>query len=551
MKVIATISAPSPEKAVEWTEMAIENGADMASIRLDTLASHYSPRDSDVWKRVLQEITGTVGKMSIASVVTGWQGGFFYGTDEERTALLIDAMRYGFMGVEVDVELPVPLIRKIAGEARRLGKTVFYSFRPLMAELPPENIIKVAEDAAALGHTKKDPGQSERKNTGGFFYGAPVKTRRDLDSLMAFLAAAEKWDVPCGLLPMGDYGFIASFLSTLGQREYIFTSQTPGGGEISGSTPFRTETYLKLSPFLAEQTGMWLTVKDDFSKTKITGEIAHTREKFVLSRLLISTYRAISEDGLAHFVHLPLPWDTKDPGTFFDMMVDLEFIGGFVGNSLQRAAVEAVDDLETEAENVGAVDTLFVDGDTLVGDNTRHRAYMDLVREIPLGWEEKTVLIVGSGGEVNSAIAGLLETACEVKVAVPDEKEADRIRDVFGKTPLFVEWKKRQRAAENSDVIVITPMKKRWDEIAVDLLSLTEKQVLINVRDDPDVFEVEKPRSGLITFTLEHLFPHQALHALSLWGMDIDEQSVYHLFIKGRENADKRQTEKKAGGSGE
>jgi len=88
-----------------------------------------------------------------------------------------------------------------------------------------------------------------------------------------------------------------------------------------------------------------------------------------------------------------------------------EFLGANVTLPHKAAAAALVDTVSARAKRIGAINTIYKDGDLLRGENTDSPALMRCLRE-SLGFEprEERVLLLGSGGAARAAAVALLDS---------------------------------------------------------------------------------------------------------------------------------------------
>jgi shikimate dehydrogenase len=96
------------------------------------------------------------------------------------------------------------------------------------------------------------------------------------------------------------------------------------------------------------------------------------------------------------------------------------FAGGNVTIPHKETAFRLVDSLTERAERVGAVNTLIVEGDRVVGDNTDGLGFLaHLDQSLGAGWPERAgqrALVLGAGGAARGIVAGLLGRGMRVRI---------------------------------------------------------------------------------------------------------------------------------------
>ncbi len=93
----------------------------------------------------------------------------------------------------------------------------------------------------------------------------------------------------------------------------------------------------------------------------------------------------------------------------------LNFLGVNVTIPYKEVVVGLLDRLSSEAAAIGAVNTIKVEGEELVGYNTDGQGFLRSLEEVPLSAAGKKILIIGAGGAAR-AIAAVMKEAEEVWV---------------------------------------------------------------------------------------------------------------------------------------
>jgi shikimate dehydrogenase len=135
------------------------------------------------------------------------------------------------------------------------------------------------------------------------------------------------------------------------------------------------------------------------------------------------------------------------------------FIGGNVTVPHKQAILPLLDVLTPDAKAMGAVNTVYRDGDRLCGDNTDAAgfiAHLDLA--VP-DWRQTvgTVLVLGAGGAA-LAVTHALKARAVTRILVAN-RDHDRARGLaarLGPIATGVDWSARSAAVAEADLIVNT-----------------------------------------------------------------------------------------------
>ena len=105
----------------------------------------------------------------------------------------------------------------------------------------------------------------------------------------------------------------------------------------------------------------------------------------------------------------------------------------------KETVVVRLDRLTTTAGRIGAVNTIFIEGTELVGDNTDEDGFLwDL--ETVLAPEKGSALVLGAGGAARAVVAGLNNTGWKVWVAARRISQAEDLAQTLeqpGKQPIL------------------------------------------------------------------------------------------------------------------
>ena len=119
---------------------------------------------------------------------------------------------------------------------------------------------------------------------------------------------------------------------------------------------------------------------------------------------------------------------------FFRNLADRGYVGGNVTTPHKDAAFRLVDHREGPAKAIGAVNTVWYEGDRLVGGNTDFVGFLANLDESAPGWDQHgPALVIGAGGAARAIVYALLERGLEVAVANRTPDKADALARQFGR----------------------------------------------------------------------------------------------------------------------
>lgn len=106
----------------------------------------------------------------------------------------------------------------------------------------------------------------------------------------------------------------------------------------------------------------------------------------------------------------------------------------------KEAVRPLLDGLTEAAHRIGAVNTLFWDGDRLMGDNTDAAGFLHALLEAGVDPAGQRVLVLGAGGAARAVVYALSQQGCTVWVANRTQERAEALAaDFDGVRPLPME----------------------------------------------------------------------------------------------------------------
>jgi len=138
-------------------------------------------------------------------------------------------------------------------------------------------------------------------------------------------------------------------------------------------------------------------------------------------------------------------------------------VGGLRGANVtvpHKLAAFAVCDRRTSvAQAMGAVNTLWREGDVLWGDNTDAEGFLGNLDEGAPGWrrEVRSAVILGAGGAARAVVYGLLSAGLE-RIAIINRTidRAEAVVEAFGPRLLVSRWSEAPKWLGEADILVNT-----------------------------------------------------------------------------------------------
>jgi shikimate dehydrogenase len=132
------------------------------------------------------------------------------------------------------------------------------------------------------------------------------------------------------------------------------------------------------------------------------------------------------------------------------------FVGGNVTIPHKQAVFASVDRVEPEAAAIGAVNTVWLEGDTLVGGNTDAYGFLANLDEGAPGWDTPAglAMVLGAGGGARAIVYGLLQRGWQVHVANRTEATAEALAAEFGPSVTGGNWTSICELLPRADLLV-------------------------------------------------------------------------------------------------
>lgn len=106
----------------------------------------------------------------------------------------------------------------------------------------------------------------------------------------------------------------------------------------------------------------------------------------------------------------------KEPEELEDFLRNGDFIGINVTVPYKKAVIPYLDELSPRAKRLGAVNTVVRRDGKLIGHNTDYFGFVSMLKKSGLNVAGKKVLVLGSGGASNTAVAAMEENGAQVVI---------------------------------------------------------------------------------------------------------------------------------------
>jgi len=168
-------------------------------------------------------------------------------------------------------------------------------------------------------------------------------------------------------------------------------------------------------------------------ETRITGlaglPVTHSISPYILN----AAFESAQFDGVY------MPFEVRDISSFIERMVhprtreiDWNFLGLSVTAPHKTSVMSCLDRIDPAAKEIGAVNTIVVEGDELHGFNTDADAFISPIVPRIGELREARCAVIGAGGAASAAVWSLRQQGAKVTVFARDAGKAQPLAERFG-----------------------------------------------------------------------------------------------------------------------
>lgn len=235
-------------------------------------------------------------------------------------------------------------------------------------------------------------------------------------------------------------------------------------------------------------------------------------------------------------IYIPLKVKPEDLGKAIQGLKYLNLAGANIAVPYKEKVIQFLDMLSAEAEQIGAVNTLTIEDQTIKGHNTNAAGFMKAIEEVRYHSENKSALIFGYGGAARAVLFTLknLKTKNFMISGRNLNKAKILASDLGGETIGFEELKARKLTVDLVINATSAASHKESPEMAAIVENLTLKNcqwiIDLNYGRQNYFFRDLAQKSGTRFMDGIPMLAHQASKSFALWtGIEIAPE----IFLKG------------------
>lgn len=389
MKIIACIVEETEETALEAMERAAP-WADMFELRIDYL------QNPDI-KRLLSDPP----RPCLVTNRMKSEGGRFQGTEAERLTIIREALDFKPYMIDLELATDETAIKELTFIKGNMQLIISYHDFDRTPELPV--LVEILERINRLG---ADVAKVVTK----------VQTPEEILRLRDLLDRAREMGQPLAAFGMGTLGRLSRVLAPLWGSTLSYCSvneeKEAAPGQMSGP-------------------GLRRVFNDPNCISRVGGQ---TKLYGILGSPVGHSLSPVMHN--AAFRHLNLnsfyvPMDVGDAALALDCTHTLGFMGLSVTLPHKVATMTLLDEIEDDAQAIGAINTVINREGKYIGSNTDCQGMIRALEE-HITLAGRSVVVAGAGGAARAAVFGLVKAGAKVLITNRTEKKGQRLAVELG-----------------------------------------------------------------------------------------------------------------------
>jgi len=158
------------------------------------------------------------------------------------------------------------------------------------------------------------------------------------------------------------------------------------------------------------------------------------------------------------------------------------FVGGNITIPHKEAAFRLVDRREAAADAIGAVNTVWYEGDALIGGNTDWLGIVGSLDDLCPGWDAAggRVVVLGAGGSARASVYAFLQRGFSVALVNRTLARAEALASAFGPRVSAQGWDALPRLMADADVLINNTSlgQQKFPPLEIDLAPLKKSAIV-------------------------------------------------------------------------
>jgi 3-dehydroquinate dehydratase / shikimate dehydrogenase len=386
--ICVPITPINTEDTISELSLASKNtDIDIIELRLDYIS------EKEEAEACLEKSLKSTPKPIIVTNRPKREGGNYAGSEKDRLRLLQKAIELGTDYVDVEFD-------SIKHITRRNSTKIIMSYHNFKET--PHNINEIYED---ISQCKPDIAKI-------------VTYANDITDNLRIFELLKTANIPTISFCMGEFGHISRILTRKFGGLLTFASLTKGKESAPGQ--LTVDELSKIYHF-----------KKTNKETRLYGVVGNPVSHSISPAIHNSSF---IEKGL-NSVYVPLK--VLNIGTFIKEFKKMDFQGFSVTIPHKESIIPFLDDIDTTARKIGAINTVVSQNGKLIGHNTDCMAAIkgieNSMKEEEKGTlKNKKVAIIGAGGAARAIAFGLKEKGCDITIYNRTLDRAMRLSDDVG-----------------------------------------------------------------------------------------------------------------------
>ncbi len=408
--VVAVIAESDVGGSVDQAARALDRGADLVEFRIDFLNA-FAVEDARALARKF-------GPRAIATLRSPAEGGQGSPLHDRRQDVLETLCAAGFAYVDVELDAEGDDLDALRRLAASHGTRLIASHHAAKFADVDDARHKVLEAC-------------RRADVGKVAVPLPdLDAALELVDLARELASEERRFCLIGLGPIGA---ITRVLADETSQEFQYAPAAQS--VMSGQLALETSTRIRGRPKV------------------VTGILGHPLGHSLSPAIHEAAFAALDLPG----VYLPFDLVANELAVLFARARDMRLRGVNVSIPYKEAALDLVDELDTVAEDVGAVNAVRFDDGQTRGYNTDVHGFEETQRAHGIRVEGRRALVLGAGGAARAVAYALLRGGADVAVLNRTRARAEGLSRQFAERPVVMD--ERDVASSTFDLVVnATPL---------------------------------------------------------------------------------------------